>query len=138
MSDSLQPHGLQHARPACPSLSPGICPNWCSLTRWCHPTILCSFALFYFYLHSCPASGSFSVSLLLSSGGQTIGATASTSLLPLSIQGWFPLGWTDLILLSKGFSRVFSSSTAWKHQFFGALPSLWSNCHIHTWLLERQ
>ena len=92
MSDSLQLQGLQHARPPCPSLSPGICPSLCSLNRWYHPTISCSFALFYFYLQSCPASGSFSVSRLLASGGQTIGASSSASLLPLSIQGWFPLG----------------------------------------------
>ena len=136
-SDSLQPQGLQHARPPCPSLSPGICPSLCSLNRWYHPTISCSFSLF-FYLQSCPASGSFSVSWLLASGGQTIGASSSASLLPLSIQGWFPLGWTDLIsLLSKGLSRVFSSTTAQKHQFFGAQPSLWSNSHIPTWLLEK-
>ena len=83
------------------------------------------------------ATGSFSMSQFFASGGQSIGASASASVLSMNIQGWFPLGSTGLILQSKRLSRVFSSTTVWKHQFFGAQPSLWSNSHIHTWLLEK-
>jgi len=89
-------------------------------------------------LQSSPASGSFAVSQLFVSSGQSIGASASSSVLPMNIQGWFPLLLTDLVSLKyKGLSRVFSSTTVWKHQFFGAQPSLWSDCHIHTWLLQK-
>ena len=89
-------------------------------------------------IQSFPASGSFSMSQLFASGGQSIGASASASVLPMNIQDWFPLGLTSWIfLLSKGFSRVFSKATVWKHQFFGAQPSLWSNSHTHTWLLDK-
>ena len=87
---------------------------------------------------SCPASGSFPVSQFFTSGGQSIGASASASILPMNIQDWFPVGWTDLISLQfKGLSRVFSSTTIWRHQFFGSQPSLWSSSHIYTWLLEK-
>ena len=118
MSDSLQPHGLQHPRLPCSSLSPGICSNTCPLSRWCHPTISSFFALFFSCPQSFPASGSFPVSQLFTSCGQSIGASASASVFPVNIQGWFPLVLTGLIsLLSKGLSRVFCSTTIWKHQF---------------------
>ena len=95
-------------------------------------------SLFSFCLQSFLASGAFSISRLFASGGQSIGTSASASVLPMNIQDWFPLGLTGLISLqSKGLSRVFSRSTVWKHQFFGAQPSLWSNSHIRTWLLEK-
>ena len=136
MSNSLQPHRLQHARLPCPSLSHRVCWNSCSLSWWCHPTI--SFTHFSSCLQSFPASGSFPMSRLFVSGGQSIGASVLTSVLPMNIQGWFPLGLTGLISLqSKGLSRVFSSTIIQKHKFFGTQPSLWSNCHIHIWLLEK-
>ena len=110
----------------------------CSLSRWCHPTILSSVAPFSSCLQSLPASGSFPMSHLFASGGQRIGASASVSVLPMNIQGWFPLGLTGLISLqSKELSRVFSNTTIWKHQFSGTHASLWSNSHICTWLLEK-
>ena len=138
MSNSSQPQGWQHARLPCPSPYPRVCPSSCTLCQWCHPIIWSSVALFSFCLQSFPASGPFPMSWLFASGGQSIGASASALVLPMSIQSWFPLGWTGLIsLLSKGLSRVFSNTTVQKHQFFGALPSLWSSSHIHTWLLER-
>ena len=109
MSDPSRPQGLQHAGLPCPSPSPGVCPSSGPLNRWCHPTISFFVALFSFWLQSFPAWGSFPVSQLFESGGQSIGASASASFLPKNIQGWFPLGLTDLIsLLSKGLSRVFS------------------------------
>ena len=127
MSDSLQPHGLQHTRLSCPSLTPRACSNSCPLSQWCHPTISSSVIPFS-RLQSCPASGSFPISQFLTSGGQSIGASASASVLPKNIQDWFPLGWTGWISLqSKGLSRVFSNTTVQKHQFFGAQLSLWSN-----------
>ena len=108
MSDSLWSHKLQHTRPPCSSLSPRVCSNSCSLSRWCHPAISSSVAPFSSCSQSFPASGSFKVSQLFESGGQIIGASALASVLPMNIQGWFPLGWTNLIsLLSKGLSRVF-------------------------------
>ena len=138
MSDFLQPHGWQHARPSCPSLSPRFCPSSCPMNWWCYPTISSSATHFSFCLQSFPASGSFPVSRLFASGGQSISTSASSSVLPVSIQGWFPLGLTGLISLqSKGLSKVFSSSTVQKHQFFSIQPSLKSNSHICTWLLER-
>ena len=110
-SDSLWPHGLQHARLPCPSPTPGACSNLCPSSRWCHPTISSSVIPFS-CLQSFPASGSFPMSQFFESGGQGIGASASASVLPMHIQGWFPLGLTDLISLqSKGVSRVFSSTT---------------------------
>ena len=134
--DSLQPHGLEYARLPCPSLSPGVCSNSCPLSQWCHPIIPSSVAPF-----SCPqffpASVSFPVSLFFPSGGQMIGASTSASLLQMNIQDWVPLGPTALISLqSEGLSRVFSSCTVWKHQFFSAQRFLLSKSHIHTWLLE--
>ena len=117
MLDSLWHHGLQHTRFACPSLSPGACSNSCPLSQWCHQTISSSVVPFSSYLQSFPASGSFPMSQLFPSGGQSIGASASTSVLPMNIQGWFPLGLTGLISLqSKGLSRVFSNTTVQKHQ----------------------
>ena len=134
----LWPHGLQHTRLPCPSPPPGACSNSCPLSWWCHPTISSSVVPFSFCLQSFPASGSFPMTQFFASGGQTIGTSASTSVLPMNIEGWFPLGLTDLIsLLAKGPSRVFSNTTVRKHRFFGPQPSLWSNSHIHTWLLEK-
>ena len=136
-SSSLWPHGRQHARLPCPSLSPRACSSSCPLSQWCHPTISSS-ALFSSCLQSLPASGSFPVNWLIESGGQSIRNSASASVLPMNIQDWFLLGLTGLIsLLSQGLSRVFSSTTIWKHQFFDTQPSLWSNSHIHIWLLEK-
>ena len=131
VSDSLQPHGLQHARLACPSLSPGICSNSCPLSQWYHPTISSSATLFSSCPQSFPASGSFLISWLFASGGQSSEASASASVLAMNTQGWFPLGLTSLSSLPfKGLSRVFSSTTIQKHQFFGTQPSLWLNSHI--------
>ena len=114
----------------CPSLSPGVCSNSSPLTWWCHSTISTSVTSFSSCLQSFPASGSFPVSHLFMSDGQSIGALASV--LPMNIQGWFPLCLTGLIYLqSKGFSRVVSNTTIWKHQFFGTQPSLWSNNHMY-------
>ena len=130
----------QHTRLLCPSPSPGACSNSCPSSWWCHPTISSSVVPFSSHLQSFPASGSFPMSQFFASGGQNIGATASASasVLPMNLQGWFPLGWTDLISLqSKGLSSVFCHIGVWKHQFFSAQPSLWSNSHIHTWLLEK-
>ena len=131
MSDSLQLHGQQHARLPCPSPTPGIYSNSCPSNWWCHPTISSSVIPFSSCLQSFPASGSFLMSQFFASGGQSIGASASV--LPMNIQGWFPLGMTDWISLqSKGLSRVFSNTTVQKHQFSGMQPSLWSSSHIHT------
>ena len=138
VSDSLQPCELQPFRLSCPSLSVGVCSNSCPLSQWCHPTISSSVVPFSSCLQSFPASGSFPMSQLFPSGGQSIGASASASVLPINIQGWFPLGWTGLISLQpRGLSSVFSNTTVQKHQFFGAQPSLWSNSYIHTQLLEK-
>ena len=128
MSDALQPHGLQHARLSCPSLSPGVCSHSCALSQWCHPAISSFVIPFFSCPQSFPTSRSFPISRLFASGGQSVAAPASV--LPMNIQDWFPLGWTGLILLSKRLLRVFSSTTIWKHQFFNAQPSLWSNSHI--------
>ena len=118
VSDSLRPHGRQHARLPCPSLSPRVCSNSCPLSQWCYPTISSSVTPFSSLLQSFPASGSFPVSQFFHSGVQRIGASASASVLPMNIQNWFPLGWTSLIsLLSKGLARVFSSTTVQKRQF---------------------
>ena len=134
----LQSHGLQHTRLPCPLLFPGVCSNSCPLSHWCYLTISSSANPFSFCLQSFPALGSFPMSWFFTSGGQNIGASAAASVLPMNIQGWFPLGLTALIfLLSQVLSRVFSSSTVQKHNFFYAQPSLWSNSHIHTWLLEK-
>ena len=125
MSDSLQPHGLQHTRLPCPSLSPGACSNSCPLSPWCHPTISSSVIPFSSWLWSFLASVSFPVSQFLASSSQSIGVSASASILPMNIQDWSSLGWTGLISLqSKGLSRVFSNTTVQKHQFFSAQLSL--------------
>ena len=137
MSNSLWPHGLQHARLPYPSLSPGACLNSCPLSRWWHPTVSSSVVPFS-CPQSLPASGSFIMSQLFPSSGQSIGDSTLALVLPMNIQGWFPLGLTGLVFLqSKGLSRVFSSTTVWKHQFLFAQPSLWFNSYIHTWLLEK-
>ena len=137
VSDSLWPHEPQHARLPCPSPTSGVHPNPCPLSRWCHPTISSSVTLFSSCPQSFPASQSFKMSQLFMSGDQSIGASASTSVLPMNVQDWFPLGLAGLISLpsSKGFSRVFSNTTIQKHQFFSAKLSLWPNIHI--WLLEK-
>ena len=125
LSDSLWPHRLQHARPPYPSPTPRVDSNSCPLSWWCHPTISSSVIPFSSHLQSFPASGSFPVSQLFASGGQSIGVSASASVLPMNIQDWFALGWTGWIsLLSKGLSRLFSSITVQKHQFFRAQLSL--------------
>ena len=138
MSNSLWTHGLQHTRIPWPSPSPGACSNSCPLNQWCHPTIPSFVIPFLSCLQSFPASGSFLMSHLFASGSQNIGASVSTAVLPMNIQDWFPLGLTSLISLQyKGLSRVSSNSTVQKHQFFDTQSSLWSNSHIHTWLLEK-
>ena len=138
MSNSLQPHELQHARPPCPSPTPRVHPNPCPFNWWCPPTISSSVIPFYFGPQSFPASGSFQVSQLFASGGQSIGVSASKSVLPTNTQDWPPLGWTGWISLqSKGLTRVFSTTTVQKHQFFSTQLSLQSNFHIHPWLLEK-
>ena len=135
---TLRPHGLQHAKPPCPSPTPRVYPNSCPLSRWCHPAISSSVVLFSSCPQSLPASGSFPVSQLFTSGGQSIGVSASASALPVNTQDWSPLGWTGWISLqSKGLSRVFSNTTVQKHQFFSAQLSLQSNFHKHTWPLEK-
>ena len=122
---SLWLHGLQHTRLPCPSPSTRVCSNSCPLSQWCHPNMSSSFVPFS-CLQSFPASGSFPIRQLFASGGQSIGASASASVLPVNVQGWFPLGVTGLTpLQSKCVSRVFSNTTVQKHQFFGAQPSLW-------------
>ena len=156
MSDSLPPSELQHTRLPCPSPSPRACSSSCPLSRWCHPTISSSVVPFSSCLQSpmmppnhlvlccpllllpsiSPTSGSFQMSQFFASGGPSIGA--STSVLPVNIQDWFPWALTSLISLqSKGPSRVFSSTTVQKPQFCGAQPSLWFNSHIHMWVLEK-
>ena len=138
VSNSLWPHEPQHARPPCPLPAPGVHSNPCSLSRWCHPTISSSVVLFSSCPQSLPASGFFLMGQLFASGGQNIGVSSSPSVLPMNTQDWSPLGWTGwIILLSKGLSRVFSNTTVQKHQLFSTQLSLWSNSHIHTWLLEK-
>ena len=134
--DSFRPHGLQHTRPPCPSPTTGAYSISCPLSGWYHPTI--SSSLPFSHLQSLPASGSFRMSQFFASGGQSIEVSASTSVLPMNIQDWIPLGWTDWISLqSEGLSRIFSNTTVQKHPSFGAQPSLWSDSQIHTWLLEK-
>ena len=138
VSDSLWLHEPQHARLCCPSPTPRIHSNPCSLSQWCHPTISSSVARFSSSPQSFPARGSFQMSQLLASGGQSIGVSASASVLPMNTQDWSPLGGTGWISLqSKGLSRVFSNTTVQKHQFFSIQPSLWSNSHIYSWLMEK-
>ena len=138
VSDSLQLHGLQHTRPPCPSPTPGVYSNSCPLSWWRHPTVSSSVIPFSSCPQSFPASGSFQISQLFASGRQDIGVSASTSVLPMNIQDWFPLRWTGCISLqSKGLSRVFSNTTVQKHQFFSTQLSSESNSHIHTWPQEK-
>ena len=125
VSDSLRPHELQHARPPCPSPTPGVHPNPCPLCRWCHPTISSSVIPFSSCPQSLPASGSFPMSQLFALGGQSIGVSASTSVPPMNTQDWSPLEWTGWISLqSRGLSRVFSDTTVQNRQFFNAQLSL--------------
>ena len=136
-SDFFWFYGLQHARPPCPSPTPGVYPNSCPLSRWCHPAISPSVVPFSSCLQPFPASGSFQMSQLFESGGQSM-LSFNFSICPSNeYQDWFPLGWTGWISLqSKGLSRVFSNTTVQKHQFFSTQLSLQSKAHIHTWLLE--
>ena len=125
VSDSLRLHGLQHTRPPCPSPTPGVYPNSCPLSRWCHSTISSSVIPVSSFSHSFPTSRSCQMSQLFTSGGQSIGVSASTSVFAMNTQDWSPLVWTDLISLqSKELSRVFSNTTVQKHQFFSAQLSL--------------
>ena len=122
VSDSLWPHELQHTRLPCSSPTPGVYPNLCPLSQWCHLTILSSVVPFSSCPQSFPASGSFQMSQFFTSGGQSIGVSASASVLPMNTQDWFPLGWTGWISLQfKGLSRVFSNTTVQKHQFCAQL-----------------
>ena len=120
VSNSLRPHESQHARPPCPSLTPRVHSDSCVSSRWCHPAISSSVIPFSSCPQSLPASGSFPTSQLFAWGGQSIGVSASTLVLPMNTQGWSPLRWTGWISLqSKGLSRVFSNTTVQNHQFFG-------------------
>ena len=138
ISDCLRPHESQHTRPPCPSPTPRVYSNSCPLSQWCHPTISSFVIPFSSFPQSLPAPGSFPVSQLFTSGGQSTGVSASTSVLPMNTQDWSPLGWTGWISLqSKGLSRVFP--TVQKHQFFGAQLSsqstIWKN---DTWPMEKR
>ena len=136
MSDSSPPYGLQHARPPCASPTPGVYSNSCPLSQWYHTTISSSVLPFFSHLQSFPVSGSFPMSQFFPSGGQSIGVSASTSVLPMNIQGWLPLGLTDLISLqSKGLSRVFSSTTV--QSINSLVLSFLYSPTPHTWLLEK-
>ena len=138
VSDSLQPHESQHARPPCPSPTPRVYPISCASSQWCHPAISSSVISFSSCPQSLPASGSFPVSQIFASSGQSIGPSALASVLPMNIQDWFPLGWTGWISLqAKGLSRVFSNTTVQKHQFFGTQLFTQSKSHNHTWPLEK-
>ena len=136
VSGSLQPHESQHARPPCPSPTPGVHPDSCPSSQWCHPAI--SSSVVPFLLPPIPPSiRVFSNESTLAWGGQSTGVSALASFLPKNTLGWSPLEWTGWISLqSKGLSRVFSNTTVQKHQFLGFQLSLWYNSHIHTWLLE--
>ena len=138
VSDSLRPYELKHARPPCPSPTPGVHSDSRPSSLWCHPAISSSVIPFSPHLQSFPASGSFQMSQFFTSGGQSIGVSALASVLPMNTQDWSPLEWTGWISLqSKGLSRVFSNTTVQKHQFFSAQLSSQSNSHIHTWPLEK-
>ena len=138
MSNCLRPHELQHARPPCPSPTPGVHSNSCPSSWWCHPAISSSVIPFSSCPQSLPTSGAFPMSQFFTWGGQSIGVSASAPVLPMNSQDWSPLGWTGwLSLQSKGLSRVFSNTTVQKHQFFGAQPSSQPNSHIHTWPQEK-
>ena len=136
MSDSLGPHGLQYTRPSFPSPSPGVFPSSRSLCQWCCPVISCSDTLFFFPL-SFP--GTFSISHLFALDDQNTGASTSASVLLVNIQGWSPSRWTSLIsLLSKGLSGVFSSTTIWRHWFFGVLPSLQPSSQVYMFIRKER
>ena len=138
VSNSLRPHELQHARPPCPSPTPGIHSDSRPLSQWCHPAISSSVVPFSSCPQSLPISESFPMSQLFAWGGQSTGVSALASFLPKKSQGWSPSEWTGWISLqSKGLSRVFSNTTVQKHQFFRAQPSSQSNSHIHTWPQEK-
>ena len=138
VSDSLRPHEAQHARPPCPSPTPRVHSNPCPSSQWCHLAISSSIVPFSSCPQSLPASGSFPMSQLFTWGGQSTGASASASFLPMNTQDWSPSEWIGWISLqSKGLSRVFSNATVQKHQFFGTQPSSQSNSHIHTWPQEK-
>ena len=138
MSNSLKPHESQHARPPCLSPTPGVYSNSCPLSWWCLPTISSSDIPFTSGPQSLPASWSFPMSQLFTRGGQSIGVSASASVLPMNTQDWSPLGWTGWTSLqSKGLSRVFFNTTVQKHQFFSAQLSSQPNSHIHSWPLEK-
>ena len=138
VSDSLWLHESQHTRPPCPSPTPGVHSNSCPSSQWCHPAISSSVVPSSSCPQSLPASGSFPMSQLFTSGGQSTGVSASASVLPKNTQDWSPLGWTGWISLQcKGLSKVFSNATVQKHQFFSAQLSSQSNSHIHTWPQEK-
>ena len=137
VSDSLRPHELHHARPPYPSPTPRVHPNSCPLSWWCHPAISSSVVPFSSCPQSFPASGSFQKSQLFTSGGQNIGVSASTSVLPMNTQEWSPLEWTGWISLQSKRLSTISKTTVQKHQFFHAQLSSQSNSHIHTWPLEK-
>ena len=138
MSNSLQPHESQHARPPCPSPTPGIHSNSCLSSWWCHPAISSSVISFSSCAQFLPATESFPISQLFAWGGQSTGVSALASVLQMNTHGWSPLEWSGWISLqSKGLSRVFSNTTVQKHQFFSAQLSSQSNSRIHTWPLER-
>ena len=138
MSDSLQPHELQHARPPCPSPTPRVHSDSRPLSQCCHPAISSSVVPFSSWPQSLPASESFPMSQLFAWGGQSTGVSALASFLPKNTQDWSPSEWTGWISLqSKGLLRVFSNTTVQKHQFFGAQLSSQSNSHIHTWPQEK-
>ena len=136
--DSLRPHKSQHARPPCPSSTPGVHSNSCPSSQWCHPAISSSVVPFSSCPQSLPVSESFPMSQLFTWGGQSTGVSALASFLPQKSQGWSPSEWTGWISLQpKGLSRVFSNTTVQKHQFFDAQLSSQSNSPIHTWPLEK-
>ena len=138
VSDSLWPHESQHAMPPCLSATPGVHPNSRPSSRWCHPAISSSVIPFSSCPQSLPASESFPMTQFFAWGGQSTGVSALASFLPKNTQDWSPLEWTGWISLKfKGLSRVFSSTTVQKYQFFSTQPSLWPSSHIHTWLLEK-
>ena len=138
VSDSLWPHGLQHARAPCPSPTPGVYPSSCPWSRWCHPMISSSVVPFCFCPQSFPASGSFQMSQFFTSGGQSIGASASASVLSMNIQNWSPLGWTGLDLLAvQGTLKSLLQHYSCKASILSTRLSLWSNSRIHTWLQEK-
>ena len=137
VSDSLLPHESQHARPPCPSPTPGVHSNLCPSSWWCHPAISPSVVPFSSCPQSLPASQSFPMSQLFAWGGHSTGVSALASFLPKNTQGWSPLEWTGWISLqSKGLSRAFSNTTVQKHQFFSAQPSSQTNSHIPAWPLK--